>query len=181
VRHEAEDLRQWGRYIKQKDIKNSMVCSLSWEAYSCSLISKFSTFIGTVFFTADFTKRSLLFSKLRQMNNPQIPPNLSQGKDHNSQTQQQFEVILIYIITLWGTCFDSYRVILRPSRCRSRHRNVYCVVGSPQNTKFYIYPCILYILFCKRWGSHNAVNICMSGSASWRPEDDSIWVETCSQ
>jgi hypothetical protein len=31
-----------------------------------------------------------------------------------------------------------------------------------------------------RWGSHNAVNICMSGSTSWGPEDDSKWVETCS-
>ena len=29
-------------------------------------------------------------------------------------------------------------------------------------------------------GSHNAGNICMSGSTSWGPEDDSLGVETCS-
>jgi len=36
------------------------------------------------------------------------------------------------------------------------------------------------ILFCKRWGFHNAVNVCMSGSTSGGPEDDSIRVQTCS-
>jgi len=38
----------------------------------------------------------------------------------------------------------------------------------------------VHILFCKHWVSHNAVNVCMSGSTSGEPEDDSIGVETCS-
>ena len=39
------------------------------------------------------------------------------GIDYNSRTQQYFIVILKYIIISWATCFDFYRVILRPSRC----------------------------------------------------------------
>jgi len=33
-------------------------------------------------------------------------------------------VFLKYITTIWATRFNFYRVILRPSRCRSRHTNV---------------------------------------------------------
>ena len=32
---------------------------------------------------------------------------------------------------IWATCFDSYRVIFMPSRCRSIHTNVGWIVGSP--------------------------------------------------
>jgi len=33
-----------------------------------------------------------------------------------------------------STCFDSHRVIVRSSRCRSKPTNVYCIVGSPTLT-----------------------------------------------
>ena len=56
----------------------------------------------------------------------------NKGKDHNRQTQQYFIKFLKYIITLWAICFDAYRVIFRPSSCRSRHTKVYCIVGSPK-------------------------------------------------
>ena len=36
------------------------------------------------------------------------------------------------------------------------------------------------ILFCERWGSHKAVNVCMSRFTSWGPKDDPIGVEICS-
>jgi len=36
---------------------------------------------------------------------------------------------------MWATCFDSHRAIFRPSSCRSRHKNVYYIVGSPTLTK----------------------------------------------
>ena len=51
------------------------------------------------------------------------------------------------LVTIWATRFDSNRVIFRPSRFIVGPQGA---LWDPQR--------------CKRWGSHNAVNVCMSGS-----------------
>jgi len=85
------------------------------------------------------------------------------GTKCNSLTQQ-FTGISTTIDT-WATCFDSYRVIFRPSKGTDPiSKVVKCTVGSP-------------VL----WGSHSALDylanwICIL----WGPEDDSIRVEICS-
>jgi len=51
---------------------------------------------------------------------------------------------LKFILTLRATCFDSYRIIFRPSSYRSRHTNFYCIVESPSLTEW----CFIYIYIC---------------------------------
>jgi len=144
-------------------------------------------------YTRKFPTRTLIF----RLNTQHKYRN--KGKDHNSQTQQYFIKLLKYISNNMGSCFDSHRVTFRPSKCRSRHKT-FTALWDPQ--RWQNKRCALYIqsknktlrcfvlflflfcmynahlLFCKRWGSHNAVNVCMSGSTLWGPEDDSMWVET---
>jgi len=78
----------------------------------------------------------------------------NKGKDYNSQTQQYFMVFLKYIITIWATCFGFYQVILRPSRCRSRHTNVLLHCGIPKvyriKSTHYIYTYIYIYTGCNR-------------------------------
>jgi len=80
------------------------------------------------------------------------------GTKCNSLTQQFIGISTT--IDTWATCFDSYRVIFRPSKNTD---SIYKVVK------------------CKHWGSHSALDYLVNWICIlWGPEDDSIRVETCS-
>ena len=65
------------------------------------------------------------------------------GTKCNSLTQQFIGISTT--IDTWATCFDSYRVIFRPSNNTDPiYKVVKCTVGSP--------------LLCKHWGSHSALD-----------------------
>jgi len=87
----------------------------------------------------------------------------SLGSICNSLTQPFIDISAT--IDTRATCFDSYRVIFRPSKNTDPiTKEVKCTVGSP-----------------KHWGSHSPYKfldnwICIL----WGPEDDSEGVETCS-